>query len=545
MTEFQQLTDEIFGFLMRTNPVWATTVGIHDHDDKFPHLDEEHRQERVAQLKDYERRLTQFLADGALDSDDSIDCRVLHGLLQTDLIEEESFRRVVRDPTFALQLALYGCYKLVSGEFAPIEQRLESLIARLDKVPDLLAEARSNLSTQKQVPTVWAEMAEELGFQASMFFGNTIPGIGQKVSALAESLHQAGGKAAMACVDYALFVREQITERTAGSYAVGHEAFEQLLSCQHGLQLGADELTGIGQAEIERLLEEVSRLADSIEPGTDAVELVGRLKEEAPTGDLLDAYQSEVNRLREFVLEKDLVSIPDGEALDVVETPEFARPMYPFAAYSDVAPFDEKSKGCLWVTPIDSDAPEESQLEQRRGQNRHSLILIALHETYPGHHLQFVRAVEQTSKIRRLSSSSLFAEGWALYCEELMGEAGYYHEPGTRLMQLVHQLWRACRVVIDTGLHCGRMTFTDGVNLLCEVADMDRINAIAEVKRYTQYPTQPLSYMIGKIELMKLREECRRAWGQEFALKNFHDRLLSYGTIPFNLVAPGLLEQIH
>jgi uncharacterized protein (DUF885 family) len=137
----------------------------------------------------------------------------------------------------------------------------------------------------------------------------------------------------------------------------------------------------------------------------------------------------------------------------------------------------------------------------------------------------------------------VFVEGWALYCEEMMYETGYYPDAQTRLMQLAMQLWRACRVVIDVSLHDGTMSFDDAVNLLVDTAKLERVNAEAEVRRYTQSPTQPMSYIIGKIEILRLRDDYRKQQGAAYNLKEFHDHLLSYGSIPIGLVRSLMLEQ--
>jgi len=144
------------------------------------------------------------------------------------------------------------------------------------------------------------------------------------------------------------------------------------------------------------------------------------------------------------------------------------------------------------------------------------------------------------SKIRRLFGTPVFAEGWALYCEELMRDQGYLNDSRTRLIQLKDQLWRACRIVIDVRLHSGRMSFDEAVDMLVDVARLERTNAVAEVSRYSQTPTQPMSYLIGKIEIENLLEEYKKRF-PEITLKEFHDQVLSYGTIPVALIHNSVL----
>ena len=167
--------------------------------------------------------------------------------------------------------------------------------------------------------------------------------------------------------------------------------------------------------------------------------------------------------------------------------------------------------------------------------------MTAIHEAYPGHHVQLVHSNRVKSKVRRQFGTVLFAEGWALYCEELMYEEGFITKPETRLLQLKNQLWRACRVVIDVGLHTKRMSFNQAVDMLVNVAKLEHTNAVAEVKWYTYHPTYPMSYIMGKMEILKLRDDYKKLKGRAFNLKKFHDQLLSYGTIPIQMVRERML----
>jgi len=173
-----------------------------------------------------------------------------------------------------------------------------------------------------------------------------------------------------------------------------------------------------------------------------------------------------------------------------------------------------------------------------------SLSLTAIHEAWPGHHLQLFHAAGAGSRLRRLADSAVFAEGWALYCEELMYEQGFFVDPLTRLYQLKDLLWRACRVVIDVGLHTGTMSFEQAVEFLVEQALLERVNAETEVRRYVQTPTQPMSYLLGKHRLLEIREEVRARLGRRFDLYDFHEALLGCGTVPPSLARLELEEKL-
>lgn len=173
----------------------------------------------------------------------------------------------------------------------------------------------------------------------------------------------------------------------------------------------------------------------------------------------------------------------------------------------------------------------------------YAIPMIALHEGYPGHHVQLTRAMDSEHPLRKQVMNNSFLEGWALYCEQMMYEQGFYTDPRVRLFQVKDMLWRAWRVIIDVGMHTAGMTFDEAVRLLVDKARLEEENAVAEVKRYAMSPTQPMSYVIGKLLILDLRRRYKENVGPAFDLKDFHDRLLSYGTIPPTLIASRMISE--
>jgi uncharacterized protein (DUF885 family) len=308
------------------------------------------------------------------------------------------------------------------------------------------------------------------------------------------------------------------------------------------LPYDSDDLVEIGSQCIADVTSALEKAAAEIDSSKSWAELIEDFKKETPSADgLLDFYRTEIDRARRFVVDKDVVTIPKGERLRVEEMPQFQAARAPYAGCVVPAPFEDLQEGIFLVTPVDPNLPPEQQAEQLSGHSKAAIVLISVHEAYPGHHLQFLHSNRVDSKVRRAFASDLFAEGWALYCEDMMFEQGFY-DLKSRLFQLKDELWRACRVIIDVQLHRGRMDFQEAVRMLVDVARLEEINAISEVKRYTQSPTQPMSYIMGKMAILKLREDYKNKSGNSFNLKNFHDRLLSFGTIPVGLVAENMLK---
>jgi uncharacterized protein (DUF885 family) len=246
---------------------------------------------------------------------------------------------------------------------------------------------------------------------------------------------------------------------------------------------------------------------------------------------LVAHYANEMERAREFVEGHGLVSIPDGP-LEVIATPDFMRPLIPFAAYDPPGAFAAERTGWFYVTVP---APE-----QLRDHCVHEIACTALHEGYPGHHLQFLHAQHLESPVRRVVSSPLTVEGWALYCEELMTDQGFLAKPEEQFFQRLHLLWRAVRIVVDIRLHTAGLQPHEAVSYMVEKLAIGRESAEAEVARYCSAPGYQLCYAVGRRELTLLREDYRKRAGASFSLRGFHDEVMRYGGLPVSLIRWGL-----
>ncbi len=184
------------------------------------------------------------------------------------------------------------------------------------------------------------------------------------------------------------------------------------------------------------------------------------------------------------------------------------------------------------MTPVDPKWPAGKKRERLEGHCLYGLPSVVPHEGYPGHHIQLVRANLNASRVRSVFSTSVMVEGWGLYCEQMMEEEGFSTDPRAKLFRLKDSLWRACRVVVDCGLHTRGWSPARAVDYMVREALLERTNAVAEVNRYTTSATQPMSYHMGKREILALREKCRRVWGPGFTLRRFHDWLLDHGSMP-------------
>ena len=532
---FETLARDFLETWHRIEPVGASWLGVHSYDDQLGDWSLDGFEERVAILNEYAERPND-VDFAALPRGAQTDYLWLRSEIRSNLWAIGKVGWWRRNPDTYADYPLGGLLVLVMRDFAPFPERVQSLVGRLNAIPDLLRQARVNLERPARVYTETAQQTASGGIE---FLRGTITPLaddprlsGPAFERLRNDLRQAAERATEAYTEFQAFLADDLLARSDGPFAVGRELFEERLRETHFLDLTADELASVGRrlfAETRAALEQV---AAEIAPGRPWPELVAELRRDHPTASgLLDAYRAELERLKAFIRAKDLVTIPANEELEVVETPPFARPVIPYAAYLYPAPFEPTQRGTFWVTPVDPAAPPEKQEEQLQEHCVYSFPLTALHEAYPGHHTQLVWANTTGGFVRKHASSDLFAEGWGFYCEQLMVEQGYFPDPRHRLFQLKDQLWRAARVVIDAELHAGRMSLADAVSLLVDGAHLTRGAAEAEVRRYAQTPTQPMTYAIGKAEILKLRAEFAH-----WPLREFHDRLLASGSLPFALI---------
>lgn len=536
--EFYRRAEAFIGRMMEEAPVAATQLGDHRFDDRLGDHSKAALERQQRGIKQAIKEFEGFDTTG-FDVDARIDHRLLIQIARSILRGFEKFEVHLRNPGTYCDEGMGGVFLLLVKEFAPLEERLEKVLGRVRAIPEVLAQGRENIEPE-QVPPVWNQVALESAQQGLGLFTMLIPALAQQTPKLAPQLNEASQRAAQALQDYAAFLQERVAPKARGDFAAGKDLFEELLREDHMLDCSTEELLKTGWRLFDETNAQMDKLAKEIGSGKTVKELLEQAKADHPGAEeLLDVYRREVAKVRRFVATQDIVSIPEGESLKIEPTPPYLRGIIPYAAYMMPGPLEQVQQGVFVVTPVDPASPPEEQEEKLKGHNYAKLPVTALHEAYPGHHLQLVYANTVGSLPRKLGAiiSTLFIEGWAFYCEELLEQLGYLDKPAQRLGRLSDQLWRAARIILDVSLHTGEMTVEEGINFLVERAGLERSNARAEVRRYTASPTQPMSYLIGKLEIVKLIDEYKKRHPQA-SLKEVHDAVLSCGSLP-----PRLMRQ--
>jgi uncharacterized protein (DUF885 family) len=512
------------------DPAAATAQGISTRDDQLADYTPERIRDHLSAFKAIAGALEQLDVE---DPQEEIDRTAFLDELRNTVARFERERPHVHDPSFWLG-HLYSAFQslLRRRDDAP-RDKARGLLGRLRATPGFLRAARE---TVKDPPRVFLDTAQALADAGPRLLADVAQAVRDADPDFAGAVEDALGEAESALSRFGLALHSELRAHPDDlSFAIGEEQFNRRLHHEHALQAGAPELYRYGLHLADEIEAEVATLAREIDPNVSWRTVVERLRSDAAPGpDLLGAFRDSVERARHFLEARSLVTIPEG-TLDVIETPAFLRPLMPFAAYSPPPAFGATRNGTFYVT-----SPQAGEPHGNGHYSRHEIAATAVHEAWPGHHLQMLTARQAESEVRRVSWSPVTVEGWALYCEELMAEQGFFASVEERLFQRLHLLWRAMRIVLDVGLHTRGMTPDQAVDLLVDRVAMDRAKARAEVSRYCAWPTYQLCYAIGRREFLHLREAWRASMGPTAALREFHDAALAYGGLPVSLIRWGM-----
>jgi len=523
-TAFDDIVDTYYRAWFRYHPEAAVDAGVEGYAHLLTPVGEARRGALVC-LNDELRVELEELDAGKLDADRALDLTLLQGAIQVEnqgLLDIEP-----RQPHPGQWLPVNALYQLTIRPVAGFETALR---ARLEAVPAHLHAAQDDLRPQAaRIPLPWLQAAVAESRQGAGF----VRGLPQhpKLAAIA-GLEQPLARAAQALADYAVFLENELAPQAAGDFACGRVRFETLLQQRHFLDVGTDALYAFGQELVERTRRELVVACREVFGTNDLRAALARLQASHPSKPtLLATYRAQMQAARAFVRDRNLVSVPAAEQLEVVETPTFLRHQIPFAAYCEPTPNDSTQRGHYYVTPPQTE-------EELAEHDDIGLMHTCVHEAWPGHHLQFVTANLNPAARRRprlLNASATFYEGWALYSEQLMHEEGFLNRPESRVILLRDRLWRALRILIDIEIHTRDVSLEAAADKLVTELGFPRSQALAELTWYSQAPTVPLGYATGWALINALRDHLRRA-SLPLPLKIFHDKLLSVGSVALPLV---------
>ncbi len=429
----------------------------------------------------------------------------------------------------------------VAGDRDPAPADWSRALRTLEQAPEAMAIGRARLV---RPPPLWVDLAMSAadGYR-DLLDGAFAERVGGAPDSLRDRLVAAAGKTQAALRAYTAFLRDTLPPGAATSWATGAPYYDWLLRDAHFLPYTAEQMIAEGYRVHEATKRELDSLAAVVEPGATWRELVTAMQARHPEpGQILAAYRGQSLRVLGFLIARDLIRIPPCQDLVYVATPPQLRETYAWGGYGGIDERDDVAVGRFFVTDVVPGMTPAEVDDKLRAQNDGWIAVIALHEGYPGHHLQQVYARANPRPLRRRLGSTYFGEGWALYAEHWMRREGLFDTDDQRLAQLQMRLWRTARVIVDPSLHTGRMSYDDAVRFFMDEVGLTRSAAEAEVNRYTTWPTQAPSYIIGWLEIEVLERELRQELGDRFDAKRFRETLLEQGSLPPALMRRAVRE---
>ena len=522
-------------------PTAGSRIGRHEFDGRLPELSPGRVRRRLEELRKGLGQLSVLSPEG-LSPGQRLSYGLLELFLKRELFNLEDWRPLENNPMRQVGLLNVGGY--VRRDYAPLADRLRSATEALRQVPDFLEVLDSSLQPEIGRPVL--EMSIESYTGMARFYRVDL---GQAVAdfsdnAVLDPFNQARERAALAVEGFVGRLQSRL-ERAREEFAIGGDLYSKMLATGEGVTAGLSELVALGQANLNDNLDQLAAAAEAIEPGRSIRETVAEIGRRHPAAErLIPETQEMLESIRQGLVDLDLISLPSEDRCQVMETPTYMR--YAFAAMDSPGSLEEKAtESFYYVTPVEEEWSAQQREEWLSNFNYDTLRIISIHEVYPGHFVHHLhsRYGSPLPLVNRVATSYSFTEGWAHYSEQMMLETDYgAGEPALRLTQLLEALVRNCRYLCSLGMHTQEMTLDQATRFFMDHAYMEELPARREALRGTFDPGY-LNYTLGKLMILKLREDFRKERGGDYTLRGFHDQLLSYGAPALPLVREVMLKQ--
>jgi uncharacterized protein (DUF885 family) len=529
----QSLTDRFFDeYYFPLNPTSATSAGIHKYDGQLEDYSKAGVDARVAKLKEFETEFAKLPADPDRD--------LVLSTIRAGLLEYQTVRNWERNPDIYSSGIAASAFTIMSRTFAPPEARLRSLIERERKMPAVLTAARVNL---KNPPQIYTEIAIQQMPGMVSFFEKDVPLAFKKVTdqKLLAEFRAANGSVIKALGDYQNYLKTDVLPRSSGDFRLGAETYAKKLLYEEMVDIPLDRLLDIGYADLHRNQQRYRETALLIDKTKTPQQILAEAVKDHPAPDqLLQSFRDTLGGLKDFIASHHLVTIPSPVLPILEETPPFMRATT-FASMDTPGPSETVAKEAFFNVTIPEKSWTPEHTESFMGQfNRGTILSTAIHEAYPGHYVQFLWMPRIQSRVRKLLGASSNAEGWAHYCEQMMLDEGFSKDPKMRLGQLQDALLRDARYIVGIEMHTGKRTFDQAIEFFVQEGYQTHEVGVVETKRGTADATY-LYYTLGKLQILKLREDYRKMRGAQFSLEEFHDKFLQQGFPPIKIVRKAML----
>jgi uncharacterized protein (DUF885 family) len=550
----QYFSDVLFHF----SPTYGTQSGLHQYDTQLEDYSAAGVQKQIAALHAYEKKIEEIPADG-LDAPIAADRQILLNSIRSQLLSLEVIRNWEKNPDLYSSGVTNSIFVLMERPFAPPNARLRSVVEREKQIPQVFVEARKNL---KNPPHIFTEIALEQIDGLISFFEKDVPAAFVDADDAQAKADFARTNAAViqSLKEYAAWMKSDLLPRSNGDYRLGADTFAKKLAYDEMVDIPLDRLLQIAMNDLHRNQAEFARIAKQVDPTKTPQQVLAELATIHPAPDkLLSSFQGTFDSLISFIRAHKIITIPSDVQPTLEETPPFMRATT-FASMDPPGPFETRStKAYFNVTLPEKDWAAAHVAEHMASFNVGTIISTSVHEAYPGHYVQFLWQNQFPSKIRKLIGANSNIEGWAHYTEEMMLEEGYAAPPPNatpeqvresrliHLGQLQDALLRDARFVNAIKLHTGlgepdgKWTIDQAVDFFVKEGYQSRSVGLVETKRGTVDATY-LYYTLGKLEIMKLRDDLKKKQGAAFNLETFHDNFMRQGFAPIKVIRKAMLH---
>jgi len=543
---FQKLSEDYIKGYLDWRPTLGTALGFHQFDGKMTDISKASIAKEIARLKNFDQKMA-TIDTSSLSHEAFIDYRMLRSGINSEISGMIDTRVLYRNPMQYANTADVSIY--VKRAFAPIENRLKSIIAIEKQTPAILAEAKKTLDDTLAKPHV--ELAIQIAQGTVSFLKGDLKVALKDVKndSLMKAFEASNKLAIDATNDFATWLQKEKLPKANNNYAIGRENYRKMLLYSEGVTMSPEKVLELGLNELKKEQAAFNAAAKIINPNKKPVDVYHDLQKEHPTAEnLIPEAKKHMELIRQFLVDKNIVTLPTERRVIVKETPEFARATST-ASNDDPGPFETvATEAFYYITPVDPKWSPQQKEDWLRQFDYYTTDNVTIHEAYPGHYTQFMHLnASKASKIEKIFGSYAFIEGWAHYCEKMMADEGYGHNGDPviaakyRLAQSGDALLRLCRLCVSVKTHCQGMSVDDATKFFMDNWYQGDKPSRQEALRGTFDPGY-LFYTIGKLEILKLRADYEKQEGANFSLKKFHDLMLDNGMPQIRFLREKLLK---
>jgi uncharacterized protein (DUF885 family) len=541
---FQNLVETFYDGEFRSHPIAATDIGVHDYDGEVDDLSRDGQARNIERLH---KVLDAFAAidPATLSAGDRDDREMLINSIKGKLLDVETIRYWQKDPNVYVRSATSAVFNLVHRDFAPLADRLRSVIAREGQIPMLLATGKANI---EHPPGAFVDIAIRNVAGSIDFLKTGAPATFAAVEdqQLRREFTASNDSAIAAFENYKTYLEQELKPKADGDFALGSDLFATRLAYNEMVDIPPDRLLDMAYAQLRKDQGALSEAARQVDPTAPIGAVLKEIRAQHPTvNTLIPTARDELAGLRAFVLDHHIATIPSDLLPKVEEIPGFRRATTA-AALDAPGPLERRAtQAFYYITPPDADLAPDKLERYLEAYYFPGLEIISAHEVWPGHFMQYLtgRAHPDWSLARRIAHAQSTAEGWAHYAEQMMVEQGLGDgDPKLKIGQIEAALLRDCRFVVSIEMHTKGKSVDDAMQVFMKECGSPEPEARREAYRGTRDPGY-INYTVGKLEILKLRDDYRAKMGDNFSLTYFHDRLLATGLVPIKIIRREMMGE--